>query len=172
MVKTMKILKKSFFLLLLSLCAFATAHKFYVSVTNVNYSEKDSALQITSRIFIDDFEAVLQERYGFEAHLATDKESKEANAYVEKYLRAKFAVEVDGANTSYTFIGKKYETDVMICFIEVPDVDLTETTSIQIENEVLTDIFEEQQNIVHFKIDGQKKSFVLIKSDTKGMLNL
>lgn len=165
-------LKKSLLILIFPLLAFATAHKFYVSVTSVKYSEKDTALQITSRIFIDDFEKVLQERYDFKAELATEKESKEADAFIEKYLRTKFTVEVNGAMASYNFIGKKYDADVMICYIEVPDVDLANTTSIQIENEVLTDIFEEQQNIVHFKIDGKKKSFVLLKSDTKGMLNL
>lgn len=165
-------LKKSLLILILPLFAFATVHKFYVSVTDVRYSEKDNAIQITSRIFIDDFENVLQERYGFEAKLATKNESKEADAYIEKYLRAKFVVEVNGENASYNFIGKKYDTDVMVCYIEVPNVDLAEATSIQIENEILTDLFDEQQNIVHFKIDGKKKSFVLIKSDTKGMLNL
>jgi hypothetical protein len=168
----MNSLKKSLIILILPLFAFATAHKFYVSVTNVNYSEKDSAIQITSRIFIDDFEKVLQERYGFEAMLATKNESKEADAYIEKYLRAKFAVEVNGENASYNFIGKKYDTDVMICYIEVPNIDLPETTSIQIENEILTDLFDEQQNIVHFKMDGKRKSFVLLKSHTKGMLKL
>ncbi|HEA20079.1 hypothetical protein LCGC14_0947580 [marine sediment metagenome] len=168
----MKILKKSLLFLILPLLAFATAHKFYVSVTSVNYSEKDSALQITSRIFIDDFETVLQERYGFEAQLATAKESKEADSYIEKYLRTKVKVEINGANASFDFIGKTYDDDVMVCYIEVPNVDLAHVTSIQIENEVLTDIFDEQQNILHFKIEGHKKSFVLIKSDTKAMLNL
>ncbi len=157
---------------MLPLFAFATAHKFYLSVTNVNYSEKDGAIQITSRIFIDDFENVLQERYGFDAELATKNESEEADAYIEKYLRTKFAVEINGKNVSYTFIGKKYDADVMICYIEIPKVDLATTTSIQITNEILTDLYDEQQNIVHFKIDGKKKSFVLLKSDTKGMLNL
>ncbi len=168
----MNILKKSILILILPLFAFATVHKFYVSVTNVRYSEKDGAIQITSRIFIDDFENVLQERYGFDAELATKKESEEADAYIEKYLRAKFAVEINGENVSYNFIGKKYDADVMICYIEVPKINLASTKSIQITNEILTDLFDEQQNIVHFKIDGKKKSFVLLKSDTKGMLNL
>ncbi|MGB6152703.1 MAG: DUF6702 family protein [Pricia sp.] len=168
----MNILKKTFLIVLLPLMAFSVAHKFYVSVTNVTYSEKDTALQITSRIFIDDFENALQERYDFKAELATKNESKEAHAFIEKYLRAKFAVAVNGEMLPYTFIGKKYDVDVMICYIEVPDVDLAKTTSIEIENEILTDIFDEQQNIVHFKIDGRKKSFVLLKSNTKGMFTL
>lgn len=158
--------------MVLSLLSFTVAHKFYVSVTNVNYSEKDNALQITSRIFIDDFETVLQERYGFKAELAAKNESKVADTYIEKYLRARFSVAVNGETVSYTFIGREYDADVMVCYIEVPNIDLTDTTSIQIENEMLTDVFEEQQNIVHFKINGKKKSFVLMKSDTKGMLNL
>lgn len=168
----MNILKKSILFLILPLFAFTTVHKFYVSVTNVTYSDKDEAIQITSRIFIDDFEKVLHERYGFNAELATKNESKEADTYIGKYLQAKFIVEIDGENAPYNFIGKKYDADVMICYIEVPEVDLAHTASIQIENEILTDLFDDQQNIVHFKINGKKKSFVLIKSDTKGMLNL
>lgn len=157
---------------MLPLFAFATVHKFYVSVTNVRYSEKDKAVQITSRVFIDDFENVLQERYGFTAELATKNEASEADAYIEKYFRTKFVVEINGKNASYNYIGKKYDADVMICYIEVPEVDLAHTTSIQVTNEILTDLFDDQQNIVHFKIDGKKKSFVLLKSDSKGMFNL
>ncbi len=165
-------LKKCLILLILPLFAFTAAHKFYLSVTNVSYSEKDKAIQITSRIFIDDFEKLLQERYDIEAKLATENESKLADEFIEKYLRAKLVVEIDGTPISYDFIGKKYDTDVMICYIEVPKIDLAKIQSIQIENEILTDLFDEQQNIVHFKVDGKKKSFVLVKSDTKGMLNL
>ncbi|MDT7829621.1 hypothetical protein RQM65_13185 [Pricia sp. S334] len=171
-IKGMNILKKSLVVFILPLLAFATAHKFYVSVTNVGYSEDDNALRITTRVFIDDFDNVLRTRYDFAAKLATKNESKQADAFIEKYVRAKFTVEINGKNASYTFIGKKYDADMMICYIEVPDVDLARTTSIQITNEILTDLFDDQKNIVHFKIDGKSKSFVLLKSDAKGMLNL
>ena len=53
-------MKKYIFLLVLPLLAFSVAHKFYVSVTNINYSEKDDAFQVTTRIFIDDLEEVLK----------------------------------------------------------------------------------------------------------------
>ena len=164
--------KQLLVVLVLPLLAFTAAHKFYVSVTNVNYSEKDKALQITSRVFIDDLEKLLLERYDFKAQLATDEESALADEYLEKYLRSKFVVQVNGSNASYTYIGKKYDVDVVIFYLEVPNVDLATLKSVQIENEVLTDLFEEQQNVVHLKIDGDKKSFVLVKSRTKGMLKL
>jgi len=168
----MKYLKKSLLVLLLPLVAFSVAHKFYVSVTNISYSEKDRSLQITSRIFIDDFEQVLLERYGIKAHLATDSETALAKEYIEKYLNTKFLMFVDGEQRQYNFLGNTYDNDIMICYLEVPEVDLGTIKSIGVLNELLTDLFDEQQNVVHFKIKGKKKSFVLIKENNKGMLNL
>lgn len=168
----MSFLKKGFLILLLPLFAFTVFHKFYVSVTNVGYSEKDAALQITTRIFIDDLEAVIKERYDIEVKLANDDESEIATGYIEKYLRAKFAIEVDGVPKAYDFLGKKYDNDLVICYIEASEIDLSNIKSIGIQNEILTDLFDEQQNIVHFKIDNRKKSFVLVKERTKGMLKL
>ena len=168
----MNFFKKSVLVLVLPLLAFSAAHKFYVSVTNINYSEKTEAIQITSRVFIDDFEDVLQARYGIESHLATDMETELANEYIEKYFKTKFLVHINGEQSTYNFLGKKYDNDVMICYMEIPEVDGDRIQSIALQNEILTDLFEEQQNVVHFKVKGKKKSFVLIKENNKGMLNL
>ncbi|UWX54142.1 hypothetical protein NYZ99_14115 [Maribacter litopenaei] len=168
----MKNLKKGVFLFILPLLAFTAAHKFYISVTNVNYSEKDDALQITSRLFLDDMNAVLKERYGIQPKLGIKAESELNREYFEKYLRSKFTVEIDGKTVPYTFLGKKYDTDMVICYPEVPKINLLGVSTIAITNELLTDMYYDQQNVVHFKVKGQKKSYVLVKSDTKGMLNL
>ena len=168
----MHYLKKSFLILLLPLFAFTAAHKFYVSVTNVSYSEKNDALQITSRVFIDDLEEVLKERYAIEASLDAEQEAEISKEYLEKYLRAKFVVEVNGELRAYEYVGKKYDNDVVIFYLEISELKFSELKSIQIQNEMLTDMYDEQQNILHFKIAGKKKSFVLMKENTKGVLNL
>ncbi len=152
--------------------SFTNLHKFYVSVTNMVYSEKDEAFQITSRIFIDDLDDLLEERYGIKANLATPEESKIAVDYIEKYFNTKFVIEINGEPVSYTFLGKKYDTDVVICYLEIPNIKLPEVKTLTVQNEILTDMFDEQKNLVHVKWDGNKKSFVLIKSNNKGMLNL
>ncbi|GMN10469.1 hypothetical protein MTsPCn9_35350 [Croceitalea sp. MTPC9] len=154
------------------LTSFTIAHKFYVSVTNINYSEKTDALQITSRIFIDDLEVLLKERYGIDAALGTEKETSMADDYIQKYLKAKFVLELNEEIASYNYIGKKYDNDVVIIYLEVPEIGFTALNSISIQNEVLTDLYEEQKNLVHIKWKGKKKSFVLIRENNKGMLNL
>lgn len=168
----MKIVRTVVLFMMLPLFAFTGAHKFYISVTNVDYSEKDEAVQVITRIFIDDMNAVLKERYGFASSLGTDKESTLDKEYLEKYLRAKFLVEINGEVAKYDFIGHKYDSDMVICYLEVPNIPLETLKQIGITNEVLTDIYDDQQNVVHMKVNGKKKSHVLIKSHIKGMLNL
>ena len=64
---------------------FSAAHKFYVSVTNFKYVEEEQAFQITSRIFIDDLDDVLAERYGMEMYLDTPDEKEVSDKYIKKY---------------------------------------------------------------------------------------
>ena len=46
-------------ILIIPLFAFSSLHKYYVSVTKIDYIKETGAVQITSRIFIDDFEKVV-----------------------------------------------------------------------------------------------------------------
>ena len=168
----MQLVGKVLFLFFLPLLLFLGAHKFYVSVTNVDYYAKGEALQITSRLFIDDFEKALEERYEVKSLLATPDEIVNADVYIEKYLKAKFLVKINGEAVSYQFLGKKFDNDILICFLEIPNVSIDQLRTIEIQNELLMDLFEEQKNILHFKILENKKSFVLIRESNKGMLNL
>jgi hypothetical protein len=148
------------------------AHKFYVSVTTVEYAQKEESLQIISRIFIDDLDSALQTRYDFKADLATEDESDLAPEYIKKYFNAKFSVFVNGAPIEYTFLGKKYDRDQVVCYLEVSGVPEAGLRSVGIQNEILMDVFEEQKNLVHLKVLGIKKSYVLVRENNKGMLNL
>lgn len=157
---------------MLFLCSFSGAHKFYVSVTNVRYSQEEASLQIISRVFIDDLEKALKTRYEVDTRLATPNESEEAAAYIERYFNSKFTVLVNESPVGYSFLGKRYDNDLAICYIEVNGLPKEKLKSVGIQNEILTDIFEEQKNLVHFDLLGKKKSFVLVRENNKGMLNL
>jgi hypothetical protein len=156
----------------LLLMGFSGWHKFYVSVTNVEYAAEEESLQIISRIFIDDLENALQTRYDFRADLGTPEEANQADAYIERYFNAKFSVWINGDKKDYTFLGKRYDNDLIVCYLEVTGLPGSELKSVGIQNEILTDIFEEQKNLVHLKVLGKKKSYVLIRENNKGMLNL
>ncbi|MCF8715823.1 hypothetical protein JM658_13385 [Joostella atrarenae] len=159
-------------LLILPLLSFGIYHKFYLSVTDINYAEEDQAIQMISRYFIDDLEKLFKERYGIDAQLKTKEELKNIDSYIEKYLHEKFIVSINGEEVTWNFIGKEYDVDVMKCYLEIPKIKSKKIKSISVESKVLFDVYPEQQNVVHININDHKKSFMLIKQNDKAMLKL
>lgn len=148
------------FLVAFSLTAFNTAHKFYVSVTEIEHNENAESLQIISRVFIDDFENVLNLRYGQDLSLDPKAETAGAEEFIEKYLEQKLHIEVNQKKVGINYLGKEYENDMLVFYIEAPKVK--NVKSIVVRNSVLMDMFEEQKNLIHVKVNGKTKSMVLV----------
>ncbi|MFK7749469.1 MAG: DUF6702 family protein [Kordia sp.] len=164
----MKIQKIILLCIAIPLLAFTSAHKFYVSVMNIEHNTSEKTLQITTRIFIDDFQHVLNERYDLKEELTTEKETKVVEGMMQKYLTKKIKIWVNGGLRSFNFLGKKYEEDVAVCYLEIEAVDIV--NSLEIENRVLYEIEDDQQNLVHAKVNNTRKSLLLVKENDKGLL--
>ena len=156
-------------ILILPLFFSVSMHKFYVSVTQIEYVAEQESVQIISRIFIDDFERLLRERYDESIVLGGENESELADLYTGRYLKEKLTIKIDGKSKELIFIGKEYEDDIMFAYLEIESVK--SINSIEIANAVLFDLFDDQQNIIRTEINGKKKSFILVKENAKGVLN-
>lgn len=155
----MKHIKLYVFLLIIPLFSFVGVHKYYISMTQIDYVEEKQSIQIITRIFLDDFENVLKERYDDEIMLAVKDELNVIDKYIEKYLKAKIKAKVNGEDINFNYIGKAYDTDVIKCYLEITDVKSINT--FEFSNQVLFDLFEDQQNIIKTKINSKQKSFIL-----------
>jgi hypothetical protein len=147
----------------------ASTHKFYVSITNIEYVQSEQSLQIITKIFIDDVEDALEKRYGMKLHFDSDSETEQEADLLKKYILQKMKISVNGTPVEYTYIGKEYDIDVVKSYIEVQGI--SEFSKIEIENLVLFDAFEEQQNIIHVKSGDKRRSLILEKENPKGTLN-
>ena len=143
----------------------SNTHEFYLSVTDVTYVEEQQSLQIISRVFIDDFEDVINKRYNKDFKLIPNLEVEEVEFYIEKYIRDKFILETKSRILDYTYLGKKYEDDMIYLYLEVEHI--SPFKSLTIENLILTDLFEEQKNMIHYTSGSFKKSFILEKKNSK-----
>ncbi len=148
-----------FLLLIFSLSSFKKSHKFYVSVTEIEYNEEVQSLQIISRVFTDDLEALLRERYNPSIKLLSNGDKGEVEANLKKYLGQKFRVQVNGKRYEVNYLGKEYEDDMTLMYLEVPNV--SSVKSVKIKNAVLTDLFPEQKNLIHVELRGKTKSLIL-----------
>ena len=144
-------------------------HKFYVSVTKVEYVKKEKSLQIINQIFIDDFENVLRKRFDENITLAEPNESERIESYMKQYLKDKIKIEVNGKPVNFVYLGKEYEDDMVYSYLEIEGVD--QIRSFSIANKVLFELFEEQENIIRTSINGKDKSFILVTSNHTGVLN-
>nr|WP_255449787.1 DUF6702 family protein [Seonamhaeicola sediminis] len=126
------------------------------------------SVQIITRVFLDDFENVLRERY--DESITLDKTNgANVNLYIERYLNNKIKIKINGTAASFAFIGKEYDLDIMKCYLEIEGVESIE--SFEITNTVLFDMFEDQQNIIKTKINSKQKSFILVAQNDNAVLN-
>ena len=163
---------KYLLILLIPILLLSSAHKFYVSVTNMQYDEEEQGFQITTRIFIDDLEDLLETRYELNARLGTEIEDPQSGPLIEKYLSTKIRIKINGELQNFIYLGREYKDDLIVCYMELPGISLADLSTIEVENNLLMELFEEQQNVVHIRIGGEKKSFILVRENNKGMLNL
>ena len=89
---------------------------------------------------------------------------------MKKYIQKKLKIWINNEQASIKYIGIDYDIDIMSIYLEIENIP--ELKSIEIENKILMDMFEEQQNIIHFKSKQVKRSWVLDEDNPKGMLNL
>lgn len=147
----------------------ASSHKYYLSVTDLEYSKESQSVQVITRLFYDDLEEVLKERYDDAIVVDATYDQEILNNYIKKYIAKKLLVTINGEKQEHTFIGKEFEDDYVVCYIEIENVK--EISSLEIFNTLLTDVFPEQKNMVHTSIEDRKKSFLLTRENPKGLLN-
>jgi hypothetical protein len=151
------------------LCSFNTLHKYYVSITQIEFVKEQQSVQIISRIFIDDFESVLRKRYDENITLDRGDDETQIDDYIKKYLLTKIEISINNQEVIPNFIGKKYDDGIMHCYLEIENIKSIST--FQIKNKVLFDMFEDQKNVIRTNINNKNKTVVLTAQNDKGLLN-
>lgn len=163
-----KAIKIVFLLLLFTGLTSASLHKFYVSVNQLDYVPEKKAIEITSRLFIDDMDLALEKRFGKKIYLGTSKEIKESKELLQKYFQEKFAVKVNEQGKEIRFLGKEVEDNVLICYFTIKNVE--KISSIEIKDTILMELYD-QQHIFHTHVLGKKQSLLLTSDKIWGQLN-
>jgi hypothetical protein len=135
----------------------------------VEYVQKQQSVQIISRIFIDDLELAMQNRYDKNIKLTEEKESENVDAYIEKYFKQKLKISLNSKESAYKFLGKTYENDILYFYFEIENVK--DVKQFQITNQILFDALPDQQNIVKIKAKSEHKNYILTADNDKALLN-
>ena len=155
-------------ILIVLLSSFAV-HKFYVSVTQIDYVPSKKRVEITSRIFIDDLEKALTKKYNKKVNLTSTKELPEAEELIKSYLKEKIKISINKKPQNIEFLARELEGDVLILYTKIAISKKINT--FEIYNSLLTEVYADQQNIVHTNINSNKKSILLTNTELQGKID-
>lgn len=160
-------MKKTFalFFALIFLTSFsAKDHETYLSVTEIEYDLEQKSVQVISRVFINDFEDVLSKRYQQEVSLSYKADLKSNKLLMQKYLAKKLVLQVDGKEINLKLLGSKFDADQIVLFLEAENIQSFKR--VEVENLILTDLFDAQKNITHVKKGDDIESMLLTKANS------
>lgn len=138
-------------------------HPMHVSVTEIEFDEKDKALEIMMRVFIDDLELSIKNKLNQpDLDLMEPKNGKTIDQMVSEYLKSNFKISLDGKPQQTVYLGHEREDDALIFYIEVSKVKKFKT--IQVQNTIITETHEDQNNLVNVTVRQTVKSLRLTRS--------
>jgi hypothetical protein len=161
-------MKKFVCIFLLFTLAF-TSHKYYLSLTQVEYNKEQNRLEVIINVFMDDIEIAVNKEYDVDLRLTTKQELEDVDIYFKKYLLKNLSFLVNDKPVEYSFIGKEYEGELVYFYIESSVIE--DPSALQVNNTILFDYFEQQQNVIKFKNGSKRQSKILSKNNNKALLN-
>lgn len=131
-------------------------HPFHVSVTEINHNAAAKTLEISCKLFTDDFENVLEQNYKTKVDLINFPDKSKMDTLVKKYLFSHLSIKVNGRPVKMNYIGFENESEAAYGYIEVENV--VTISKLEINNNLMYDLFTDQVNIMHVIEGGKRKS--------------
>ena len=136
----------------------ATIHPYYVSTLEIVYRPDLAALQITMRVFTDDWQLMLNTRYDKTLRLDPDTDTEQVLTHSADYFKQHLELNLNGTDVTPSVLGREYQDDQLVLYLEV--VGVAELQTLAVSNLILFAELEGQQNIIRIKTPTKRKSFL------------
>lgn len=145
-------------------------HPLHVSTTEVNFNAKDKTLEVSCRIFSDDFESVLVKLYKQKTDLTNPAIKAAMDALVKKYILSHLQLKANGKAVAMNYIGFEIDHEATNIYFEVEKI--VSVKSVEVNDTILYDMFDDQMSIVHIVKGSTRKSTQILYPDKKFIANL
>ncbi len=131
-------------------------HPFHVSVIEVNHNAADKTLEISCKIFTDDFEKTLAKKYNTKVDLINPPNKAAMDTLIKKYILSHLSIKANGKAVPLSYIG--FENDHEAAFGYLQGDNIPTPAKIEISSAIMYDAFDDQSNIFHVIVNGKRKS--------------
>ncbi len=134
-------------------------HPFYVSVSEISYNATDKTLEISCKVFTDDFETTLKNATKLQVDLYKPKDSAQLESFISTYIQKHFQIKLDGKPIKMEYVGHELEEQSTWNYFQVTNI--VAPKKIEIFNDIFHESFDKQINIMHVTVNGNRKSMKL-----------
>jgi hypothetical protein len=145
-------------------------HPFHVSVVEINHNANDKTLEISCKIFTDDFEKVLAQNYPQDAahktrvDLINPPVRKAMDTLVKNYISTHLSIRADGKPVHFSYLGFERESEAVYSYVQVDNI--VTVKNIELVDKLMYDLFTDQINLIHVIVGGNRKSTKLDYPET------
>jgi hypothetical protein len=140
-------------------------HPIFVSVTEIGHNTKEKTLEISCKIFTDDFEQALRDTYKTKVDLINPKDKNAMNRLVSDYVKKHLLLKVDGKPVSLEFLAFEQDEEGIISFYQVHNI--AAINRLDVTDNILFEYKKQQISILHVTANGKKQSTKLVNPEDK-----
>ncbi|MEO7987978.1 MAG: DUF6702 family protein [Chryseolinea sp.] len=146
-------------ILLACLLSLVSFHPLHVTVTEIEFDEKEKRLEIMMRVFADDLETTMRKQFNQPELDIIRPKGTTVDQMMTEYLKNHLKISLEGKPQKVTYLGHEIEGEAFIFYIEVSNVKKLKTISVS--NDILMEIHNDQSNLVHVTVRGTVRSLRL-----------
>jgi len=152
----MALILYKWFLLALFTANTQSYHPIYVSVTEIEHNAKESTLEVSCKIFTDDFEKALRKINKDKIDLLNPSMKTAMNKVVDDYVQKHMSLKVNNSLVKMQFLGYEEQEEGILSYYQVNNVkNIKELT---VRNSILFDYQPQQISLLHITVNGNRKS--------------
>ena len=144
-------------------------HPIHISVTEIEYDEREKELEIITRVFTDDLELAIRAQQNNPELELLKLPAATLDEVVKPYLLKQVNVLLDGKVQTLKYLGHEQDGDAHVFFIQIQPVK--KWNSITVQNLVLLETYDDQSNIVHVTVREKTRSMRLMRNNPSGSLS-
>ena len=140
-----------------------TVHPIFVSVTEIEYNAAQKTLELSCKLFTDDFEKTLRMHTREKVDLLNPAVKKQMEVLVNNYIQLHLSLKADGKNVSLQFLGFEQQEEGIVSFYQANNIATLK--KLDVTNNLLYEYKTEQMGIVHVMVNDNRKSSKLNNPD-------
>lgn len=132
------------------------AHPYHVGSMELKYNVESKSFEITGRFFLDDFEKSLTKKNGKPLHFNDPKFKAQLKPALEAYCAENLKLKINNQFVKVNFVGYEEDKESVDVFLESEVVK--DPKKVEVSMSFLYNFFNDQINIIHIIVNGERKS--------------